>query len=237
MIFNFPHQDQDSLTADLETLTSVLAVDQVSFYPLMSAASTSKAMHQDLGGVDYSRERQFYEMIVEHMLNSGYARSSAWSFSRQPAMLDEYIVNHQEYLGLGSGSFSYIDGGMYANTFSINHYLRLVQAGKSNCLQHRPMTIREQMRYHLLMQLFGGTLNKAAAEERFEGRFQHMLRREMAGLRLVGAITDSADSIKLTDSGYYLWVVMMQEFFSGVNNFRDDMRRHISEERSALSLR
>ncbi len=237
MIFNFPHQDQDSLAADLETLTSVLAVDQVSFYPLMSATSTSKAIHQDFGAVDYSRERHFYEIIVEHMLNAGYARSSAWCFSRQPAMLDEYIVNHQEYLGLGSGSFSYIDGSMYANTFSINHYLRLIQAGKSSCVRQRPMTIREQMRYHLLMQLFGGTLDKAATEKRFEGRFQHMLRRELAGLKLVGAITDSADSIKLTERGYYLWVVMMQEFFSGVNNFRDDMRQHISEERSALSLR
>jgi coproporphyrinogen III oxidase-like Fe-S oxidoreductase len=237
MIFNFPHQDQASLTADLETLTGVLSVDQVSFYPLMSADSTSKAMHKDIGVADYSRERRFYEIIVEHMLDAGYVRSSAWCFCRRPGMLDEYIVEHEEYLGLGSGAFSYLDGGMYANTFSINHYLRLIEAGKSSCVRHRHMSTREQMRYHLLMQLFGGALDKAAAEERFGGRLQSMLHRELTGLHLVGAITDSADTIKLTESGYYLWVVMMQEFFSGVNNFRNDMRQHISEERSVLPLR
>ncbi len=237
MIFNFPHQDQASLTTDLNTLTDVLAVDQVSFYPLMSAASTEKAMQHDIGVVDPSREHRFYKVIVEHMLSAGYTRSSAWCFTRQAAMLDEYIVGHEEYLGLGSGSFSYIDGGMYANTFSINHYLQLVQAGNNSCVRHRPLTTREQMRYYLLMKLFSGALDKAAAEERFAGRFQRTLRRELAGLRGIGATTDSEDTIELTESGYYLWVVMMQEFFGGVNNFRDDMRQHIAEERSALFSR
>lgn len=237
MIFNFPHQDEVSLSADLNILTDVLAVDQVSFYPLMSADSTSKAMHRNMGTTDYSRERQFYEIIVRHMLAAGYVRSSAWCFGRQSDMLDEYIVKHDEYLGLGSGSFSYLDRGMYANTFSINHYLRLIEAGKGSCVRHRHMSGREQMRYYLLMRLFGGTLDKAAAEDRFDGRFQRMLRRELTGLRMIGAITESKDTIGLTESGYYLWVVMMQEFFSGVNNFRDDMRQHISEERLAMPAR
>jgi len=34
----------------------------------------------------------------------------------------------------------------------------------------------------------------------------------------------------LTEAGYYLWVVLMREFFSGVNGFRDDMRLYIADE-------
>ena len=234
MIFNFPHQDAASLAVDLDILTNVLSVDQISFYPLMSARSTSKPMRREIGTADYSRERRFYEMITRHLLAAGYVRSSAWCFSRQTKILDEYIVKHEEYLGLGSGSFSFLNGSMYANTFSINHYLQLIEGGKTSCVRQREMTPREQMRYHLLMRLFGGTLDMAATEERFAGRFRKMLRRELAGLRFIGAIHDFGDTIRLTESGYYLWVVMMQEFFSGVNNFRDDMRRHISKERGTL---
>jgi hypothetical protein len=54
--------------------------------------------------------------------------------------------------------------------------------------------------------------------------------RDLAGLRLIGAVTSIDNELRLTESGYYLWVVLMREFFSGVNSFRDDMRHNISTE-------
>jgi hypothetical protein len=90
------------------------------------------------------------------------------------------------------------------------------------------------MAYYLLMRLFSGSLNKAAAEKRFGGRFHKGLWIELAGLRAIRAIVDTGDTLKLTERGYYLWVVMMREFFTGVNTLRDNMRQHISAERSAL---
>jgi hypothetical protein len=34
----------------------------------------------------------------------------------------------------------------------------------------------------------------------------------------------------LTERGYYLWVIMMREFFTGVNNLREEMRHDIATE-------
>ena len=48
MIFNFPHQTDTSLATDLNILTNELGADQVSFYPLMSADATKKAMNKKI---------------------------------------------------------------------------------------------------------------------------------------------------------------------------------------------
>jgi coproporphyrinogen III oxidase-like Fe-S oxidoreductase len=230
MIFNFPHQQAETLASDLETLTETLGVDQVSWYPLMTSSATARPMARQMGVVSHGREREFYEQIVRHMLGAGYQRSSAWCFSRHPGMFDEYIVEHEEYVGLGSGSFSYLQGTMYANTFSINNYLRLVDGGQPSVVQRRKLAEREQMRYYLLMQLFAGRLSLDEAERRFDQRFEQVMWRDIAGLKLIGAATERNGSLCLTESGFFLWVVLMREFFSGVNNFRDDMRHNIARE-------
>jgi len=235
MIFNFPHQTEASLRRDLDILTTELGVDQVSFYPLMTVNSTRKKMSETLGHVDYSRERQYYGIVAEHMQVHGYSRSSAWCFSRNPGMSDEYIVERDEYLGLGSGSFSYLAGSLYSSTFSINHYVRLLETGKTGTFGRLDMTERDRMRYHLLMQLFSGSLDKTIAEERFDGRFQRTLWPELTMLQTIGVVRNEETQLKLTESGFYLWVMLMREFFTGVNNLRDQMRHNISQENVILA--
>ncbi len=234
MIFNMPHQTEASLQRDLNILTDDVGVDQVSFYPLMTVNSTRKKMQQSMGSVDYDREKAFYGLIANHMLACGYVRTSAWCFSRKPGLFDEYIVEREEYLGLGSGSFSYLGGKLYSSTFSINHYLRLVQAGKTGTFGCLDMTDRDQMRYYLLMQLFSGSLDKAAAEERFDGRFQRTLWPELTMLQTIGAVRNAGVQLTLTERGYYIWVMLMRNFFTGVNNLRDQMRHNIARETAIL---
>jgi len=234
MIFNIPHQSRESLHRDLRILTDEVGADQVSFYPLMTVNSTRKKMLQTMGTVDYSREKDFYGVVVDHMLASGYVRTSAWCFARKPGMFDEYIVERDEYIGLGSGSFSYLAGNLYASTFSINHYLQLVEDGKTGTFGRLTMSARDQMRYYLLMQLFSGALEKAEAEKHFNGEFQRTLWPELTMLRAIDAVRNSGPRLTLTERGYYLWVIMMREFFTGVNNLRDQMRHNISHETAIL---
>jgi coproporphyrinogen III oxidase-like Fe-S oxidoreductase len=237
MIFNFPHQTTESLDRDLEMLISEIGADQVSWYPLMTAASTRRAMREDMGRVDHSRERRFYERIAGRMADAGYSRDSAWCFSREPGLVDEYIADHDEYLGLGSGAFSYLQGSLYASTFSLNHYARLVASGKAGLTLRRDLGERDQMRYYLLMRLFSGSLDLDAAHARFNGRFQRALRPELSALRLIGAIRSDGRMLRLTGRGYYLWVMMMRGFFSGVSGLRDEMRHHIADEHASIAGR
>ena len=237
MIFNFPHQTEESLDRDLDMLIADIEADQVSWYPLMTAASTRRAMLKDMGRVDYSRERRFYARIVARMSEAGYRRDSAWCFSRKPGLVDEYIVDHDEYVGLGSGAFSYLQGSLYASTFSLNHYARLVASGKPGLTLRRELSERDRMRYYLLMRLFSGSLDLDAARERFDGAFEERLRPEFMALKAIGAIRLDGATLRLTERGYYLWVMMMREFFAGVSDLRDEMRHHIADEHASLAGR
>ncbi len=125
---------------------------------------------------------------------------------------------------------SYYRGTLYAASFSINRYLRLVEAGHSGITRYSTFGARDQMRYYFLMQFFGLELDKAKAEAQFDGRFYRTLWRDFAAFRMLGAIAEDDRRWYLTAKGRYYWVLMMREFFIAVSNFRDLMRLGIRSE-------
>ena len=150
-------------------------------------------------------------------------------------MIDEYIVDYEEYVGIGSGAFSYLDGAIYVNTFSLRDYDALVGAGRMSVSAWREFGLKEQMRYRFLMQLFGLALDKRAFERDFGVTVERGLFMEMSYMRAVGGFDrDDADMLTLTPKGRYLMVAMMREFFVGVNNVRDQARGALTTEEKDL---
>ena len=231
MIFNLPHQDERSLLRDIDLLTRDIEVSQVTFYPLMSAESTMRKMLRTMGEVDFNREGRMYRLILDS-LPEAYHASSAWCFNRDSGTVDEYIIENEEYLGLGSGSMSYLDGILYSSTFSLNNYNRQIAAGRFGISRRQPLTRRDRLRYFMLMNLFGLSLDKRTAEARYPGFFWK-LAPEIAGLKLMGAVRDEGHRLVLTRYGMRIWILIMREFFMAVSDFRDLMRHAIREEMDA----
>jgi len=228
MIFNFPSQTKEMLENDLEIIKEIQA-EQATFYPLMVSNVTRQALAERFGSISYRQEKMYYEIIISQLL-SEYSFGTAWCFSRKRHMIDEYIVDHDEYVGAGSGSFGYINGACYANTFFVEDYIQTVQSGKLPLKAKKDFSITEQIQYDFMMRLFGSRIDLVCAEEKFNGQFKKSLRKEIALFSLLGALETDHDEIKLTNRGRYLWVIMMREFFTGVNNFRD-LCRGIAQKR------
>ncbi len=142
-------------------------------------------------------------------------------------MIDEYIVDYDEYVGAGSGSFGYVNGACMANTFSVPEYMRQIVQGKLPILAKKNFSKREQIHYDFMMKLFGTSLNLDKAERKFNGSFSKTLWKEIPLFKLVGALVKEDGNLRLTPKGQYFWVIMMREFFTGVNNFRDICRASI----------
>jgi coproporphyrinogen III oxidase-like Fe-S oxidoreductase len=230
MIFNLPHQSLKSLQRDIEILTTQPIADQVSFYPLMSAATTAKAMGREMGQVTFDREHRFYATILATLVPT-YQPSTAWCFGRQHGLIDEYIVDHDNYIGVGSGAFSYVDGAFYSSSFSIDRYIDHINSGRSAIVMGRRLSDWERLHYEFLMKLFGLEVDW---EQMVCGRPKSWLEplwKERHALELLGVIERDGGLYRLTPKGMYYWVVMMREFLTGVNNFRDEMRAHIGAER------
>jgi coproporphyrinogen III oxidase-like Fe-S oxidoreductase len=222
MIFNFPTQTSAMLEKDLDTLQEI-GIDQVTWYPLMVSDSTRQKVMETLGRVDGRQEERFYHQIVGRLI-SAYRFSSAWCFSRRQSMIDEYIVDYDEYAGLGSGSIGYLNGTCYANTFDINGYIAQVDRGELPLAASRIFSLRDRLRYDFLMKLFGICLNTAELRKKYDGKFLRLLWPDLLAFSLIGALLWRAPGIVLTKRGRYAWVVLMREFFTAVNNFRDYCR-------------
>ena len=236
MIFNFPAQTEAMLRQDIAHLKT-LAVNQVTFYPLMVSPVVEKSMLQRFGSIDFGREASYYQLLTSELSDS-YTASSAWAFSReQQIMIDEYIVDYDNYVGLGSGSFSYLDGVMYVNTFSLQQYAAAIAKGEMSVDYHMPLAEQEKMRYYFMIKLFGLRLNKRHFAEAFGRPLERALWQEYQFLRLAGAFSrDDGDVLELSATGRYLLLVMMREFFIAVNSVRDLARARLPASERQLTM-
>ncbi len=222
MIFNFSSQTPEILNRDLDILIET-EIDQVTYYPLMVSDSTRKTIIKNLGQVDYLKEKRFYRQIVER-LTGNYHLSSAWCFSKKDSMIDEYIVDYDEYAGLGSGSIGYLNGTCYANTFNIEEYIAQVNREEIPLMASRQFMKREQIRYDFMMKLFGMKLDIAPLRKKYGADFCQYIWYDIFTSFLIGGLRYRKGTFYLTNRGRYYWVIMMREFFTAVNNFRDFCR-------------
>ena len=244
MIFNFPAQTEDILISDVEKAVASGA-SQVTFYPLMASPSVERSLARTVGKVDYDREQLFYQIICELLAEGEGAPfdfGSAWTFNRrgggaagEDAMIDEYVVNYEEYPAIGSGGFTYLGSNLYVNTFSVKDYNAALEAGRMSLMGKTAFSARDRMRYRFMMQLFGLRLDKVQFEKDFGCTIEQGLPVEMAFMTAAGAFAENTpEELTLTRKGRYLMVVMMRQFFIGVNGLRDQARAALHGEEREL---
>jgi coproporphyrinogen III oxidase-like Fe-S oxidoreductase len=228
MIFNQPHQTLASLERDLEIIRG-LGANQVSFYPLMTSHTVERRMAQAMGTPDHVRLRRFYQTILDG-LRADFAPSSAWCFTRHGHGVDEYIIEADHYVGVGSGAFSFLDGTLYATSFSLQAYGQRVALGRTGIVSRHRLSEGDVMRYALLMGMFGLRLDRAAALRRHGPRFFRQVWGELRTLEWLGAARRDPAGWRLTERGMYWLMLMMSAFFESVSDYRDAMRSHVREE-------
>jgi len=237
MIFNFPSQTEDILVRDIERVKATGA-NQTTFYPLMASPLRRKELEQTVGSIDFEREDRYYRLINAE-LAPDFQPASAWTFSRDPAaMVDEYIVDFPEYVGIGSGALSFLDGAIYGNTFSLAEYHERVSGGRMGVVKQGKRYSRSAlMRYRFVTDLFGLKLDKARFRKDFGVPVELGLPVEMAFMSAVGAFaTNTRTEATLTQKGRYLLLAMMRETLAASNDARDQARAELPLEERMLLL-
>ena len=235
MIFNFPAQTEDILINDLAWVLESGAT-QTTFYPLMASPAVECSLAATVGKVDYAREAHFYDIIWRTLLDNGFTLSSAWTFDKSASgMIDEYVVDYEEYPAIGSGGITYLGHTLYVNTFSVKEYNERIASGRMSMSAATHFDFHQRMRYRFMMQLFGLRLDKQQFKRDFGCSVERGLPGEMAFMTAAGAFaTNNSDELTLTPKGRYLMVAMMRQFFIGVNNLRDQARAALVGEEHEL---
>ena len=157
------------------------------------------------------------------------------SVDENEQMIDEYIVDYEEYPAIGSGGLTYLGDTQYVNTFSLRDYNKAIEHDYMSVMGATSFSKSNRMRYRFMMQLFGLRLDKRQWRRDYGKSLAASLPVEYAFMKLAGAFDrDDDECITLTRKGRYLMVVMMRQFFIGVNNLRDQARSALPPEEREL---
>jgi coproporphyrinogen III oxidase-like Fe-S oxidoreductase len=232
MIFNFPSQTEDILVRDIERVKATGA-NQTTFYPLM-ASPLSAGTRQSVG--DRLQARAATATAAEKCAR--FRPASARTFSRIARDDREYIVDFPEYVSIGSGALSYLDGTIYGNTFSLSEYNSRIRSGVMGVVKKgRRYGRGAQMRYRFVTDLFGLRLDKERFRADFGVPVELGLPLEMTFMAAVGAFsTNDAAEASLTEKGRYLLLAMMRETLAASNDARDRARAELPLEERMLLL-
>jgi menaquinone C8-methyltransferase len=212
MIYNYPTQSEEELSGDIETILK-LKPNQVTFYPLMYSPALKKTLIKQWGETSKHKEAKLYKLILEKM-KAQYTQRSSWAWSLQSKdIIDEYVIERAEYIGIGSGAFSFVGDKLYANTFSLRVYEDMITKGKLPITHSTTFPKRAIKQYRMMVELFG--LRKSD---------EHLYFEELL-LKFYGAFENNEVSAK----GAFLFSILMKEFYNGMDNVRATMRSKLQE--------
>ena len=230
MIFGFRGQDLEMLQRDMDLLVE-LNPRQITTYPLMVTSQTRKSVKQTIAAKGIELADQY--AVIMNTLGNHYRQLTSWTFGRtHDEGFDEYVVDYDEYLGVGSGAFSFLNDSLYVNTFSLRRYNERIKEGKTGVERRRQFDKHAVLQYRLLLGLFSARLSRKYFREVHGVDLDKALFKEMLGLRIAGAIKDNPedpDNLIVTDAGKFLGLVMMKAFYSGMDNVRAELRKPLRD--------
>ncbi|MCK5848229.1 MAG: coproporphyrinogen III oxidase family protein [Caldisericia bacterium] len=214
-IFNFPSQTIEDIVSDVNFVNE-LGVDQATFYPLMPSPHKKTKIERKFNSIDTHREYSFYKKLLSCVGNS-FTPSTCWCFSKGTHTIDEYIINHPEYIGIGAGSIGFIQDTFFVNTFSPENYISLLSDSKFPIVMSKKASKKESARYYMLTQLFGMKMNEKELKERYGSAINS----ELLALSATGMINKKNGVYHTTQSGMFYIGLMMKQFFTSLNGLRE----------------
>ncbi len=233
LIFNLPTQTKQDIQNDLKNIME-LSPEQISYYPLMYSPSVKKKMEKNLGKLYNDKEALFYNTILD-TLGKSYKKISSWAFSKkQSNSFDEYVVDYNEYLGLGSGSFSFIENTLYINTFSLKKYQERISQ-KQFCLERfKNYSLNDILQYQVMLDLFSNSLSLQKYKNNYNIDIESKFKLEFFLLRVLGIL--EKNSYTPTPFGSYFFLTLMKEFYIGMDYVREHSRNHLTKEDKEFSI-
>lgn len=232
MMFGFRGQSLDVIHDDMEKIAK-LNPRQVTTYPLMVTSQTKKSVKNTIAAKGNELADQYRTILDVLGDKNHYRQLTSWTFGRtHDEGFDEYVVDHDEYLGVGSGAFSFLGDSLYVNTFSLRRYGERIAAGNTGVERRRQFDHHAIVQYRLMLGLFSHRLNRKYFREVHGVDVDRYLFKEMLALKLAGAIKDDPsdpDRIVVTDAGKFLGLVMMKAFYSAMDQVRAELRAPLKE--------
>ncbi|WP_267524547.1 coproporphyrinogen III oxidase family protein [Campylobacter sp. MG1] len=225
LIFNFPFQSEKMLLNDINIAKNI-APEQITMYPLMKSNITKDAISAKFGIDNNNNELKYYQIICD--MFKDYKQNNSWSFSKNKTKFnDEYVSTHHEYIGAGSGAFSFTNNKLLINAFKLDEYKNLILNKKNANIAHINFNDNDVIDYVFLTELFSGKINVKKINDTYKCDLINYLGYKFKGLKYSNAIVFEDNIIYNTEFGKYLALVLMKEFYINMDLVRAYFRKDL----------
>jgi len=217
LIYGYPTQTLSEWKTDLRECL-ILDPEHISAYCLTYEQGTPLVGLMNSGKLRKLREEEelnMYEHTNDFLGNKGYKHYEISNFAKPGKECRHNTVywENREYIGLGAGAFSYINGERYCNIKDVNEYISAVESKKSLICFSEKLPQEKRASEILIMAL---RMTSGISKNEFFDRSGYDLT-ELFGAQLniltqAGLINFDDERIKLTRKGLSLADSVMMEF-------------------------
>ena len=217
LIFAFPNQTTDMWKETLDKVVS-LGVDHISCYSLILEEGTGFYELYKEGKLqlpDEELDREMYRIAVDTLGSNGYLQYEISNFARKNMECRHNLVywRNEEYLGVGAGSHSKLEGKRFWNYKDINRYISLAAEGKLPVEGQEELSADEDMWETIFLALrLNEGLDMAGFNSKYGVDFRTRYGSQLKKLAAQGLIFIESDRLKLTKKGIDLSNSVFVEF-------------------------
>lgn len=217
LMLGVPYQTEQDITHDIDTLADL--VTHFSVYLLKTEENTPMHTWINEGKfagnlADEDRVAEFYLLAAGRLEQLGFARYEISNFARQGYQSIHNLKYWQgkEYLGIGAGAHSYMQGGRYYIQPDINKYIKDVARGKEPNILGEYLTKAELIKERIMLSLrLAKGLDIVAFNNEFAVDFMEIFSDKLKELQDLIYIRDG--HISLSSNGFLLQNAVISKLF------------------------
>ena len=217
LMFALPNQ---TMADWQETVQNMVAMnpEHISAYSLIIEEGTPFYDRYEKGELTPAEEdldREMYRWAVEYLAENGYEQYEISNFAKngRQSRHNRIYWQAEEYLGMGLGSHSYMNGERFHNIYDLQDYIRA--DGDVSLLKEEVEVISREDALAEFMFL-GLRLTEGVSFARFEERFGEEMKNiygsQIKKLVKDGLLTEDGKGIRLTERGTDISNVVFEEF-------------------------
>jgi oxygen-independent coproporphyrinogen-3 oxidase len=206
LMFALPGQTMAMWEETLERICS-LRVEHISCYSLKLEEGTRLYSMKEEGRLllpDEDMDRDMYERAVKRLMLGGYDQYEISNFAKKGMECKHNLIywRNEEYLGLGAGSHSKLEGSRFWNLRNIDQYIDLLRHGMLPIEDREVISEGEDAWETIILAL---RLNEGLDIRAFEAKYRYSFRERygtvLERLTAQGLIILEDERLKLTDKG------------------------------------
>jgi len=217
LIYGYPAQTLNEWIHDLRKCIN-LGPEHISAYCLSYEQGTPIVEMTDSGALkklSEEEELKMYELTNDFLCNKGYMHYEISNFAKRDKECQHNTVywENREYIGIGAGAFSYINGERYCNIKDVREYISSVRSKKKLICFSEKLPQKKRASEILIMAL---RMTSGISKEDFFARsgfdLNELFEKQLNNLTQAGLINFDDERIKLTKKGLSIADSVMMEF-------------------------